>query len=110
MRLSINTAAKVTAAIVALGTGFAPNARACGTRSGQAALAAASLFAPLLQSQIPPSTAEAQVGLSGKLDQEEDRSGHRHAPIVGMWTVNFYVGTTSQLYDVAIEQFYADGN
>jgi hypothetical protein len=27
-----------------------------------------------------------------------------------MWTVYFYVGTTSQLYDVGIQQFYADGN
>jgi hypothetical protein len=27
-----------------------------------------------------------------------------------MWTVNFFAGAPSQLWDVAIEQFYGDGN
>jgi hypothetical protein len=89
---------------------FAPEARACGTRPGEAGLAASRLFAPLLEFQTPPSTAQAQTALADGQDPEQDHSGCHHAPIVGMWIAHFYIGTTSQLYDIAIEQFYADGN
>jgi hypothetical protein len=98
------------AAVAAVGVLFAPGARACGTRPVEAGLAASRLFAPLLEVQTPASLAEAQTASPGDQDQEEGRSEGRHAPIVGMWTVDFYVGTTSQLYDRAIQQFYADGN
>jgi hypothetical protein len=54
--------------------------------------------------------AEAQSAPPGDQNQEKARSARRDAPIVGMWTVNFYVERTSKVYDVAIEQFYADGN
>jgi hypothetical protein len=96
-------------AIATLGIFFAPAARACGTRPGEAGLAASRLFAPL-ELQTPLSSAEAQTPSPGDQDQQGSRSERRRAPIVGMWTVDFYVGTSNQLYDRAIEQFYADGN
>jgi hypothetical protein len=96
-------------AIATLGMLFAPNARACGTRPGEAGLGPSRLFAPL-ELQTPLSSAEAQTASPGDQDQQGNRSVRRHAAIVGMWTVDFYIGTSNQLYDRAIEQFYADGN
>jgi hypothetical protein len=109
-KLNIKTVQGTMIAIAALGTLFASGARACGTRPGEAGLAASRLFAPLLEFQTPLSSAEVQTALPGDQDQKDGRSERRHAPIVGMWTVDFYVGTSNQLYDRAIEQFYADGN
>ena len=111
MKFNIKAMSKITiTAIAALGMWFAPDARACGTRRGETGLAASRLFSGLLEFQTPPSTAQAQTALPGGQDPEQDHSGRNHAPIVGMWIAHFYVGTTSQVYDVAIEQFYADGN
>jgi hypothetical protein len=108
MRL-YNTGSKLTiTAIAALGILFAPDARACGKRPGEAGLAASSLFAPLLEFQTPASLPEAQTPSSEDQDEEQGRSERRHAPIVGMWLVDFYVGTT--VSDKGIQQFYADGN
>jgi hypothetical protein len=98
------------AAIAAVGCLFAPDARACGARPGEAGLAASRLFVPLLEIQKAASLAEAQTASPGDQDQEERRSERHNAPIVGMWIAHFYVGSTSQIYDIAIEQFYADGN
>jgi hypothetical protein len=95
--------------IATLGILFAPTARACGTRPGEAGLAASRLFGPL-ELQTPLSSAQAQTSSPGDQDQQGGRSERHRAPIVGMWTVDFYVGTSNQLYDRAIEQFYADGN
>src|SRR5947207_9130809 len=97
MTFNINTVSKITmTAIAALGMLFAPGARACGTRPGEAGLDASRLFAFLPAFQTPPSLAEAQSAPPGDQDQEEGRSERRHAPIVGMWTVNFYVERTSK--------------
>ena len=46
---------------------------------------------------------------SGQADNERKSDG-RDSPIVGMWVVNLYVGTTTQLYDRVIEQFSSDGS
>jgi hypothetical protein len=108
-KLNIKTVEGTMIAIAALGTLFAPSATACGTRPGEAGLATSKLFAPL-ELQPPLSSAEAQTSSPGEQDQQGRRSERRRAPIVGMWTVDFYVGTSNQLYDRAIEQFYADGN
>jgi hypothetical protein len=108
MRLNINTAKNVTMiAIGALGMLFAPHAHACG-RPGQAGLFASGLFTTMPGFQTNPSFAAAQPALPRAQDHEEGNSERRHGSIVGMWNVNFYVA--SQLWDAAIEQFYADGN
>jgi hypothetical protein len=110
MKPNIKTTSKLTMiAIAALGIVFAPDARACGKQPQQAGLALSTLFAPLLEFETPPLSADAETALPGGQDQGEGRSERRHAPIVGMWIVNFY-DANNQLYDKAIEQFYADGN
>jgi hypothetical protein len=110
MKPNIKTISKlIVIAIAALGIVFAPDARACGKQPREAGLAASSLFAPLLEFETPPLSADAETASPGDQDQGEGRSERRHAPIVGMWIVNFY-DTHSQFYDRAIEQFYADGN
>jgi hypothetical protein len=43
------------------------------------------------------------------MGQENSNAERRQASIVGMWTVGFY-HQGNQLWDVAIEQFSADGN
>jgi hypothetical protein len=109
-KLNIKTVEAAVIGIATLGILCASDARACGTRPGEAGLDASRLFASLPEFQTPPSLAEAQSAPPGGQDQERGHSERPHAPIVGMWTVNFYVERTSQVYDVAIEQFYADGN
>jgi hypothetical protein len=87
MRFSIYFAK--TAVILVLGTGglaLTPHAQACGELHGQLGAAALALLAPQLEAQS------------------------RRASIVGMWTVGFYHHQDNQLWDVAIEQFSADGN
>jgi|HubBroStandDraft_5_1064220.scaffolds.fasta_scaffold22430_2 hypothetical protein len=109
MRLDINTAKNVTMiAIGAMGMLLAPNAHACGERPGQARLIASGLFATMPGFQTGPSFEAAQPTLPQIQDHEESNSDHRHGSIVGMWIVNFFVA--GQVWDVAIEQFYADGN
>jgi hypothetical protein len=87
---------------------FAPNAQACGERPGHIGLFASGLFATMPEHQTPLSLVGAQPALPLAQDREESNSERRHGSIVGMWNVNFYVA--SQVWDVAIEQFYADGN
>jgi hypothetical protein len=110
MRLDTNTVKNVAMiAIGAAGMLFAPHAQACGERPGQVGLA---LLAPQLESRTAPLLMGAQPALplaqDQDQDQEESKSGRRPSPLVGMWNVNFYVA--GQVWDVAIEQFYADGN
>lgn len=90
--------------MAAVGMFFAPAARACGVQPGFG-LPAAGLLAPLQKFQASASFAGATP--AGQIP-EADGSGHQRTTVVGMWNVTFYVGTT--VWDVGIEQFYADGN
>jgi hypothetical protein len=101
-----------TAVILVLGTaGLAipPNAQACGEPHGQLGLAALALLAPQLEAQSSASLSTAQLTSPSTLGQENNNAERRQASIVGMWTVGFY-HQDNQLWDVAIEQFSADGN
>jgi hypothetical protein len=106
-KLNIKTMEAAVIAIATLGILFAPDARACGKQPRAAGVAASSLFAPLLEFPRPASL-QAQNASSEEQGQEETRSRHDHPAIVGMWIVQFYVKT--DVVDVGIEQFYADGN
>jgi hypothetical protein len=80
------------AAVATLGIGFAPEAKGCSS--------------PAANGQFNRSRGlEAVLGASVEGQSGESRSG-----IVGMWIVTFYVGTTTQMYDAGLEQFYGDGN
>ncbi len=100
MKLDIKTVSKITmVAVAAAGMLFATAARACGVLPGSG-LSLSRLSSPLSQLQALSALLGGQA--------REDSSEHRRASLVGMWTVNFYVA--DQLWDVAIEQFYGDGN
>jgi hypothetical protein len=101
---TVSTISIVTLATV--GMFFAPEARACGVPPGPG-LSPLGLLLPLQQLQTPRSLSDAQLA-SPTGEAREDGSGPQRTSLVGMWTVNFYVA--GQLWDVAIEQFYGDGN
>jgi hypothetical protein len=110
MRFNIYSAK--TAAILVLGTaGLAstPHAQACGEPRGQLGVAALALLAPQLEAQFSASLSTAQLTSRSAIGQEDSNAERRRASIVGMWTVGFY-HQGDQLWDVAIEQFSADGN
>jgi hypothetical protein len=105
MKINVDTVkclAIVAAAV--LGLCSAPRARACGEQRRGLTIG---INSALIQSQASPSFAEAMPGLT----QSDNQSGSGPHPvlIVGMWTVGFY-HTGNQLWDMAIEQFSADGN
>ena len=102
-----------TAAILILGTaGLActPHAEACGEPHGQLGAAALALLAPQLEAQFSASLSTAELTSPAAMGQENSNGERRRASIVGMWTVGFYHHEDNQLWDVAIEQFSADGN
>jgi hypothetical protein len=110
MRFNIYSAK--TAAILVLGTAglaLTPHAQACGEPHGQLGLAALALLAPQLETQSSASLSTAQLTSPAAMGQENSNADRRQASIVGMWTVGFY-HQDNQLWDVAIEQFSADGN
>lgn len=108
MKLEMNTVRNFTmVAMAAVGLSFAPDARACGVRPGFG-IPVSGLLTPLEKFQAPASFVGAMPALPAGQIADADGSDHPHAPIVGMWTVKFYVETG--LWDTAIEQFYADGN
>jgi hypothetical protein len=110
MRFNIYSAK--TAAILVLGTAgfaFTPQAQACGEPHGQPGLAALALLARQLETQSDASHSAAQFTSPAAMGQENSHGERRQASIVGMWTVGFY-HQSNQLWDVAIEQFSADGN
>jgi hypothetical protein len=101
-----------TAAILILGTAglaFTPHAEACGEPHGQLGAAALALLAPQLEAQFSASLSTAELTSPAAMGQEKSNGERRRASIVGMWTVGFY-HPDNQLWDVAIEQFSADGN
>src|SRR5258708_19780812 len=104
MKFAITAMKTAVLAIAALGV-LVPDVQACRKSPGEGGLSALRMFAPLPQSEslqsLPP---RAESG-SPENEHALDRS-----KIVGMWTVNFYVGDTTELWDFALEQFYADGN
>jgi len=105
MKLNTSTVknfAIVAAAVLAMCS--SPRVHACGKpRQGNAAIG---INSALIQSQTSSSFAEVMPGLN----QSDDQNGDPHqGSIVGMWTVGFY-HTGNQLWDMAIEQFSADGN
>jgi len=83
---------------------FAPDAQACGKKPWDAGFFVSSPSAPLQEPQP-------QQQLFGESENEsrEKQNGKNPSQIVGMWTVNFYVGDTTTMWDFGIEQFYADG-
>jgi hypothetical protein len=101
-----------TAAILILGTvglAFTPHAEACGEPHGQLGAAALALLAPQLEAQSSASLSTAELTSPAAVGQENSNGERRRPSIVGMWTVGFY-HQDNQLWDVAIEQFSADGN
>jgi hypothetical protein len=110
MKLHIKTVSKtvkLTITAAAIGVFFASDALACGVRPGFGPSPSV-LLSPLQQFQSQPSLAEALPALTDGQTGKEGDSEHGRTSLVGMWTVNFFVA--GQTWDVAIEQFYADGN
>jgi hypothetical protein len=109
MRFNIYSAK--TAAILVLGTAglaFAPHAQACGEPHGQLGAAALALLAPQLEARFS-SLSTAELTSPAGMGQENSNGEWRRPSVVGMWTVGFY-HQDNKLWDVAIEQFSADGN
>jgi hypothetical protein len=92
----------VTAAAM-LCTVFAPDAKACNASSAAGGYLGSRGLAAVWESSLDEAAPRAQTARSGT-------SEDGNSQIVGMWTVTLYVNNTTDLYDVAIEQFYADGN
>jgi hypothetical protein len=110
MRFDVNTAK--SAAIIAIGTlglSFAPNAPACGELHGQAGAAALALFESQLEAHSASSLFAVQLTPPGPVSEANTNAERGQPSLVGMWTVGFY-HQGDQLWDVGIEQFYADGN
>lgn len=110
MRFDVNTAK--SAAMIAFGTlglSFAPHAQACGELHGQAGAAALAVFESQLEAHSASSLFAAQLTPPGPVSEANTNAAHGQPSLVGMWTVGFY-HQGDQLWDVAIEQFYADGN
>jgi hypothetical protein len=104
---AVNKIVKLTITAAAIGVFFASNALACGVRLGFGPSPLA-LLSPQQQFQSQSSLAEAQSALADRQTGKEGNSEPGRTSLVGMWTVNFFVA--GQTWDVAIEQFYADGN
>lgn len=94
------------APLVILGFLLPFGALACGDRPG------------LIRAPIPGELAAAKPQAlpqptASPLDNHEtldNNSARRNREIVGMWVADFFVGSTTQIYDRAILIFYADGN
>lgn len=97
----------MVAAVLVAGTALAPYAEACRSSSLRGRLAGPKDF-PMILDYWDPAMPRTGPSAAGK--QEDDRSNQRNAQIVGLWITNFYIGNTTELYDKAIEQFFADGN
>jgi hypothetical protein len=104
---TVNKIVKLTITAAAIGLFFASDALACGVRPAFGPSPSA-LSSPLQQFQSQPSFAEALQALPDGQTGKEGNSEHGRMSLVGMWTVKFFVA--GQTWDVAIEQFYADGN
>jgi hypothetical protein len=100
MKFNRNTVMKTAVLVIATLGVLIPDVQACGKSPGEAGLSALRLFAPLRQSE------------SSQAENASPENEHPLHPskIVGLWTVNFYVGDTAELWDFGLEQFYADGN
>ena len=104
MKFDGNSFMKTTVLIIAALGMLTPDVKACGKNPGEAGPFSLKLLAPLLQSQSRP-----PASILGSSSSENENEKH-DAKIVGLWTVNFYVGTTTELWDYGLEVFYADGN
>ena len=104
---TVNKTVKLAISAAAIGVFFASDALACGVRPGFGP-SPSLLSSPLQQFQSQPSLAEALPALTDGQTGKEGNSEHGRTSLVGMWTVTFFVA--GQTWDVAIEQFYADGN
>ena len=110
MRFDVNTAKSAAMIVIGtLGLSFAPHAQACGELHGQAGAAALALFASQLEAHSASSVFAAQLTPHSPVSEANTNAEHRQPSLVGMWTVGFY-HQGDQLWDVGIEQFYADGN
>jgi hypothetical protein len=102
---------RATFTIAGLLTLFAPVASACLDQRTSGSAAASGLSVPALLGQMRSSSS----GLLGSLSADQaaqsgDHSDHRRASIVGLWIATFYKNNTSEQFDVALAQFFADGN
>jgi hypothetical protein len=110
-KLEIGILSKATFTIAAALAVLAPNALACAEGRGNADAAAYHLLVPSFLSQTEPSLSELPAALPDNGAQLQDRSReHDRSPIVGMWIATFYKDHTNEQFDVAIAQFFADGN
>jgi hypothetical protein len=105
MKIDISGVAKTAVLVIAALGVLVPDVQACAKSTGGAGASAPRLFAPFLQSDssrpAPPQAENASP---------ENEDGLHGSKIVGLWTVNFYVRDTTELWDFGLEQFYADGN
>lgn len=92
---------KTTALSAAVWLLVAPHAHACGTPSIGAVPSANSMF-------VLKGALAGRLRVSPRLSANPQAAGGLQ--IVGMWNLTFYVGSTTDVWDQAIQQFYADGN
>jgi hypothetical protein len=108
-KLQIQSRAAFT--VTALLTLFAPIASACLDQRTNGSAPAANLSVPALLGQMRSSSSGLLSSLpDGQAAQSGDHSDHRRASIVGLWISTFYKNNTSEQFDVALAQFFADGN
>ena len=93
-------------ALAVLGSLLPVGALACGDRPGLIrAPIASGAAAAKLQGLLQPEAAS--LGNEESLGTHSD---HRKPGVVGTWIAEWFVGSTSQIFDRAIAVFYADGN
>jgi len=92
-----------TAAIV--GIAFVPDTKACNLSRVAGPFLASRILAP---APVLESAVDLAMSPTARLERQELRDGQPE--VIGMWLVNLYDGTTGQLLDRAIQQFYGDGN
>ena len=106
MKLTTNmqTSQSITIAVaVSLGILVASTANAaCASQAPGSAFASSRLLSPALYARAMPQ--------SSSLPQPASRADEEASPsIVGLWSVNLFVGNTQQIYDQGFDQFHSGG-
>jgi hypothetical protein len=110
MRFDIHSAKAATMMIIGtVALSLVPYAHACGELQSLRGLDALALLAPQLEARYAATLSASQLTSPGIIGESNPNGERRQPSIVGMWTVGFY-HKGNQLWDVAIEQFSADGN
>jgi len=99
----------MVAAIAAMCTVFAPEATACSSPDVAGRFGRSRGLAAALESSMDGVLPLARTAIPGNSDDKAENFRDRNPEIVGMWIVTFYVGNTTEVYDLGIQQFYGDG-